>query len=1699
MEILTRRGLSPQAIVNSGAKLLILTLNARSFLMKQLLLAGILCLCAGSAFAQTYGNEWIDYDQRYLKMQVTTDGIYRIDQPTLDAALDGIGVDLTDIDPRNFQIFYRGTEQYIFVAGEADGDFGPTDFIEFYGLRNDGKMDNALFDSAHFQLHDFESIITDTSVYFLTWNDLLDNARMLPAINDLAGAPAPESYFIHHSRVVWGSGYGSANFNAGPTYLEVHSSKYENGEGYTTPKYSLSTFNTTLNTPGFDAAAPFVTTIDAVGIGTNNSEHHMVFALNGTTLMDTTFMGYQVVRIHEEIASLLSANTVSFTSGPLSTDYQRYSYVDITYPRIFDFDNASRFRMIMDEVTGPTTYLELTDMDEKGTDPILYDLTNHRRMVGIVEADITKFHLPFNISEHRLYITSQDLTDIKPAPPLSPVQFINFDLISEQGDFLLISNPVLFDDGFGVDQVQAYADYRSSLAGGDFTARVINMDLLYDEFYYGLKKHPLALRNFIQFAHAEFATPVKHVFLVGKSFSYDVTRASGAFEYTENLVPTFGSPGSDVLLAAPQGDVVNSVPIGRITARTGDDVRKYLEKVIDYEAYQADLTQTVANKLWMKQALHFAGGLSAYEQSLFNNFLTQYATKIEDTLYGGHVIPFNKLTTDPIFYSESEYIDSLIEAGVSLITFFGHSSTGSFDYNIGEPEEFENTGKYFTVYGNGCNTAAIHGEAYTLGERYIFAEDRAAVAFVAASNFSLASSLNTYAGVFYTAFGNVEYHNSIGRALQASADSIWPSLNVYERMTIENTTLQGDPALQMNTHPKPDYAIEEPYVSFIPDVVTPGIDTFYMQLVVSNLGRAIDSSYYIEVKRISGGGEESTYFERHDAIYYQDTVLIPLATGGADAVGLNTFTIHIDKINEIAEIDELNNILGASMYIVSDDAIPIYPVEFSIMNHVPEYFAASTSYVFAESRNFLIDADTTMQFNSPLRRSTSVIESGGVVYWQDPPMTWIPNTVYYWRITPDTIDGSEPVWRSSSFLYQPGDITGWNQSHHYQYLEDELNNISIEDDRTFSFVPDVVTYDVATGIYPTTHWTEVTSYMNGELLAVSSCASAGFVVIVADGLSGQPWTTSEVGTSNLGPYGDIYCSADPFERVIQFNTNTPERREVLYQFLMNTVPDSSYIICYSNNYAEFNSWMGDEAIYGHTLFDAFTALGATDILSLEVFDYDRSYIFYAQKGAPETKYEMIGDEAGTKIEASFLIEGSWNSGSMVSTIIGPAYAWDKVEWSFYANDDPASDIADITVIGIDTNGVSVELVSGLISGDTTLAWIDAAIYPNIQLLMTAFDDSLRTPPQYNYWRVIYDPVPEAALNPNIFFAFAEDTLQQGQTAVLDIAITNVSDYDLDSLLISFKARDMANNLVTIPYERQDSLLSDSTMIAHLVFTTAGMSTGFNTLILEVNPDDDQPEQYHFNNIAYIPVYNSPDIRDPLLDVTFDDVHILDGDIVSAKPEINILLKDENMYLALNDTALLEIEIEYPDGSTQQYPYDGVRTIFFPADTSNLEQNNAARVMMYPEFPMDGTYILKIHGEDRTGNHAGDIDYRVSFEVINKAMISNVFNYPNPFSTQTRFVFTLTGSEVPDYFKIQIMTVSGRVVREIMRSELGELHIGNNITEYAWDGRDQYGDLLANGLYLYRVVTRVQGETPEHFDTGTDQFFQSGYGKLYIAR
>jgi flagellar hook assembly protein FlgD len=107
------------------------------------------------------------------------------------------------------------------------------------------------------------------------------------------------------------------------------------------------------------------------------------------------------------------------------------------------------------------------------------------------------------------------------------------------------------------------------------------------------------------------------------------------------------------------------------------------------------------------------------------------------------------------------------------------------------------------------------------------------------------------------------------------------------------------------------------------------------------------------------------------------------------------------------------------------------------------------------------------------------------------------------------------------------------------------------------------------------------------------------------------------------------------------------------------------------------------------------------------------------------------------------------------------------------------------------------------------------------------------------------------------------------------------------------------------------------------------------------------------------------------------------------------------------------------------------------------------------------------------------------------------------------VFTLTGTEIPDQMFIQIMTINGKVVKEITQDELGPINIGRNITEYAWDGTDNYGDKLANGVYLYKVQTQIDGveikrreeevSSAQDGTTLSSKYFKNGIGKLYILR
>jgi flagellar hook assembly protein FlgD len=153
----------------------------------------------------------------------------------------------------------------------------------------------------------------------------------------------------------------------------------------------------------------------------------------------------------------------------------------------------------------------------------------------------------------------------------------------------------------------------------------------------------------------------------------------------------------------------------------------------------------------------------------------------------------------------------------------------------------------------------------------------------------------------------------------------------------------------------------------------------------------------------------------------------------------------------------------------------------------------------------------------------------------------------------------------------------------------------------------------------------------------------------------------------------------------------------------------------------------------------------------------------------------------------------------------------------------------------------------------------------------------------------------------------------------------------------------------------------------------------------------------------------------------------------------------------------------------------------------------------PTKLVDGTYALKVQAKDASGNASGNNFYEVEFKVISESTITNFYPYPNPGTTNIRFVFTLTGSKAPEQLLVRIMTITGKVVKEITQDEFGPIKIGNNISAYGWDGTDNFGDRLANGVYLYQVMTRIDGQSIKKRDTAADRYVIHNTGKIYLLK
>jgi hypothetical protein len=1456
---------------------------------RKLFLLTLLSLATVLSYSQTYHNEWIDYSKTYYKFKVgsfgtdvvngsaiLTKGIVRIPYSALAAA------GLSSTSSEQFQLWRDGEEVPVYVSKET-GTLASTDYIEFWGSTNNGKLDKEMYREASFQLSDYWSLQTDTAAYFLTTNTAGPNKRFVNASFNLAGntlQPAP--YFMHtvgrYFRAELLSGFSAVALQ------NIYSSSYDMGEGYTSRAVRPNACGSQPQLPqNFFTLYPYLGTADVPApdmtmrlnsVGNAPNSRTVKVLLNNDSITTYQMDYFYDAKVEESIpVSKISSGTAGFlmiNQSTASCDQFRISKIELIYPRLFNFDNATTFAFTVNQ-SASQQYVEIKNFNYGGVAPVIYDLTNNRRYIGdISTVGTVRILLDASETPYNLVIASQAGTNYKTIPAFQTRKFTDYSSADNQGDYLIISNPFIYGTG-NKNYVQQYSDYRSSAIGGGYSSKIIDINELVDQFAWGIKKHPLSVKNFLAYARNKFSTAPKYVFLLGKGVAYNSYRSNegNALADQLNLVPTWGYPASDNILSSADLSALPATPIGRLSAVSPQEVGEYLQKVKQYDSAQLSDDHSIEGRSWRKNVLQIAGANDLGLGNQLDSYMSNYKNIISDSAFGANVTTFSK-TADPGAYTDAILsFKKIYEKGSSLITYFGHSSSTSLDFNLDNPEHYNNQFKYPVFIANGCNAGNNFdfetnrfNNTSTVSERFVLASQRGAIGYLATTSFGVVNYLNMYTTQFYKAFAKTKYSKSIGEAIQEGLRATLQSTgspDFFSRVHAEQFSYNGDPAVKINSSEKPDYAVGTPQIEVSPSFISVADTSFWVKVKVFNLGKSTSEPVSFKLNRLSPSGETTTIITKQLApMTLTDSILVEVPVMGMKDEGINKLTAIIDYNNAAVEITKENNSADKDVLISEDEIRPIFPYNNAIVNSTDFKFQASTVNPLSLSKTYEMQIDTTELFNSPLLATKTVTSIGGVVEF-NPTMTLQNNKVYYWRVSPIL---AEMNWRKASFRYEQDASVGFEQGHYYQHAAANFNKMYIDSaSRKFKFRSRMNNLFIINSIYPTSGLEDshFSVSVNGNQIIASACDGPVLQFNVFDPITFLPWKNVTTGGKGLYGSGPSDCALSRQYNFEYVTTDSASRRKAM-QF-MDMIPNGSYVVVRTVSSADNNintyapTWHLDTVKYGagNSIYNRLKTAG---FATIDSFYKARTFSFVYKKNDTTfvPKYVMsngINDRINLDVNCS-----SPDTLGYVSSIkYGPSKAWKKVKWTG-SNIEPNNDQVKLNVIAINNNGAdSLAYQLDVSQQDFDISALDASKYRLVKLSLESKDVISVTPYQLDYYKVEYDAAPEGGLAPNLYFhmpdtlTFGAGRLTSGNNLQMGVAFKNSSKANFDSLALKVILYDEYNVAHEFKQPKTKPLAPGDTLHVEAAIDATDLAGWYN-VYLEVNPAKDQPEQFSFNNFLY---------------------------------------------------------------------------------------------------------------------------------------------------------------------------------------------------------------------------------------------------------
>lgn len=223
---------------------------------------------------------------------------------------------------------------------------------------------------------------------------------------------------------------------------------------------------------------------------------------------------------------------------------------------------------------------------------------------------------------------------------------------------------------------------------------------------------------------------------------------------------------------------------------------------------------------------------------------------------------------------------------------------------------------------------------------------------------------------------------------------------------------------------------------------------------------------------------------------------------------------------------------------------------------------------------------------------------------------------------------------------------------------------------------------------------------------------------------------------------------------------------------------------------------------------------------------------------------------------------------------------------------------------------------------------------------------------------------------------------------------------------------------------------------------------------------------YIDTLLFYGTTNLIDEDGPLIDIYFENQeHFNDGDLVSDNPTLIAEISDDNGINLTQEVGHV-IEIQIDDETKKDV------TSFFSYERDSYSEG---KLKYNIENLKDGPHQLSVKAWDNLNNPTVQ---QINFQVVknNGIVLQNVVNYPNPFESETYFTFQTLGSVGSD-IQIKIYTISGRLIRTIEGNQVSN----DGFNKIHWDGRDEDGDTIANGVYPYKLIIKNGSESKEKIE------------------